>query len=202
MIGIAFLYIQSVAATKGGQPQPDAKDFALLVFGAVLGLLLALFVQPLLEDHARGVLIRLVGKFTLRTRSSLAGCWNSVWAIDGAALDTAAEMRNIVLHQVGTRVAGTFLWHGRTYRLLGNRLTPNFVSGTYEDTVEGYTLHGAFQLEVYPKEQFMVGRWMGFNRHNRIVEGAWEWKRIDCAANSQTVKVRPPSYPFEENVST
>lgn len=169
----------------------DVKDVILLILGGLFGLLLALFVQPLLEDSVRGILIRVVGHLRIRSKSSLAGTWYAVWCVDGSALDVSTEMRNIKLHEVGTRIAGQFEWHGRTYRILGNRITPNFVSGTYEDVIAGYTLHGAFQLEVFPKEQFMVGRWMGFNRANRILEGPWQWRRVPDP------KKPLPKYPFE-----
>jgi len=185
-----------------GQPATDphfvaSKDLILLIAGAFLGLFLAVFIQPLIEDNARGILIRLVGHLRIRSKSSLAGDWNAVWAIDGKPLDLNSEMRNIRLHEVGNRIAGEFKWHGRTYRLLGNRITPNFVSGTYEDVVAGYTLHGAFQLQVFPKEQFMVGRWMGFNRENHIVEGPWQWRRLVAKSNDTSATDKSAKYPFE-----
>jgi hypothetical protein len=189
--------------TTGGVRQEWVafKDILLLVAGGVFGLFLAVFVQPLIEDDVRGLLIRIVGHLRIRSKSSLAGDWNAVWAIDGKPLDLSAEMKNIRLHEVGNRIAGEFKWHGRTYRLLGNRITSNFVSGTYEDVIAGYTLHGAFQLQVFPKEQFMVGRWMGFNRDNDIVEGPWQWRRTVAGKNGVFTTDSASKYPFETDSS-
>jgi hypothetical protein len=160
-------------------------EIALVVAGALLGLLLALFIEPLLQDKTEVLLVRAVGRFWIRRKKSLAGDWRFVWTKDGTQLSRADET-TVRLSAVGARVAGRFAWKGRNYWLLGRRETDEFISGTYLDERAGLTFHGAFHLKVNPNEETMAGRWMGFDSTHRIVEGPWEWRCVDAAR-----------YPFE-----
>lgn len=154
----------------------DTTEILLVVAGAVLGLLLALLVQPLLQDKAEVLLVRALGRFWVRRRGSLAGAWLFVWTKDDTPLTRAEEVA-LDLASVGKRVSGRFSWRGRQYWLLGRRETDTFISGTYLDEQVGNTFHGAFQLRIYPNEERMGGRWMGFDSKSVIVEGPWEWRR-------------------------
>src|SRR5215208_3674957 len=92
----------------------DATQILLVVAGAVLGLLLALLVQPLLQDKAAVLLVRALGKFWLRRRGDLAGEWRFVWTKDDTPL-TRTEEVSLDLSSVGRRVSGRFSWRGRQY---------------------------------------------------------------------------------------
>jgi len=163
----------------------DTTQILLVVAGAVLGLLLALLVQPLLQDKAEVLLVRVLGRFWRRRSGDLGGAWRFVWTIDKTPL-TASEEVSLNLSSVGKRVSGRFSWRGRQYWLLGRRETDTFISGTYLDEQAGNTFHGALQLKIYPNEERMKGRWIGFNGRSVIVEGPWEWRRENV-----------PTYPHE-----
>jgi hypothetical protein len=120
----------------------DTVQILLVIAGAVLGLLLALLVQPLLQDKAEVLLVRALGRFWLRRRGDLAGTWVFVWTRDDTPL-TRSEEVSLTLFSVGRRVSGRFAWRGRQYWLLGRRETDMFVSGTYLDEEAGNTFHGA-----------------------------------------------------------
>jgi len=161
----------------------------LLIAGAVVGLLLALFAQPLLEDPARSLLVRVLGRLPLvRGRQSVAGEWQFVWWRDGddeaTARSTETQLRLVT---VASKVAGKFDWRGRSYQLIGSRHTTNFISGTYVDTREGNVFHGSFQLRALPGDSLMEGRWMGFNSDHQIVEGPWYLRRphVDSYSNDR-----------------
>lgn len=158
----------------------SAHDLTLTLFGGVVGIALALLVQPLLEDKTQGLLVRLVGRFWIRERKSLAGTWASVMLSDGASLSREKEITEISLFEVRKRVAGTFSWKGRVYRLLGARQSDQYLTGTYEDVVAGHSFHGAFQLRIFPNEEIMSGRWVGFDSSNKILQGPWEWRRSEA----------------------
>jgi hypothetical protein len=164
----------------------SSSEILSLVLGGFFGLALTLFVQPLIEDKAQGFLVRTVASFWIRPRGSLAGKWSSVMLRDGLPLNRDNEIKNIQLSEVQNKIAGTFTWKERTYRLLASRHANQYLTGTYEDTVDGFTFQGAFQLQILPNENAMVGRWVGFNAQNKIIEGSWEWRRDSHIA-----------YPFE-----
>jgi hypothetical protein len=147
-----------------------------LVLGALLGgavgLILALLVQPLLEDASRSFLVRLLSRLPLvRSRADVAGRWCFVWWQDGGVANK--DEVPVSLKTIGQKVAGKFEWSGNTYQLIGSRHTSNFISGTYVDQRAGNTFHGTFQLKVLPGDNLMEGRWMGFNAHGDILSGPW-----------------------------
>jgi hypothetical protein len=162
-----------------------AIQFFYAFVGAVFGLILSLFVQPLLQDRAEVGLLSIISKVWLRRQKGLSGQWMSIWFTDGNLPNRNPEM-SIKLSTVGRRVAGKFEWRGHRYWLIGRRDTDEFISGTYVDESVGLTFHGAFQLRIMPNEETMVGRWMGFNSESKIVEGEWHWRRVSAT-----------KYPFE-----
>lgn len=165
----------------------NLSDIFLLFLGGLFGLFLALFVQPLIEDKTQGLLVRIIARFGIRSKESISGNWSSVMLSDGVVLSRENEIQHIQLSEVRTRIAGTFTWKGRTYRLLAKRHNDQYLTGTYEDIRAGYTFQGAFQLRIYPNERIMAGRWIGFNSENQIIEGPWEWRRSEHL-----------NYPFEQ----
>jgi hypothetical protein len=177
------------------------KDVLAAAIGAIFGLVLALLAQPLLDDPARVLLVKLLGHLWVRSHSSLTGTWASVWRIGDGHLDRSEEIV-MNLNQVGTRVAGKFDWKGKEYLFLGNRITSGFISGNYQGVEDGHDFHGVFHIKVMAREEFMIGRWMGFDDDNKILEGPWEWRRLskhtmkDELVLSRTIPDLP-KYPFE-----
>jgi hypothetical protein len=51
-----------------------------------------------------------------------------------------------------------------------------YVTGTWENIVEGMQYHGAFQLFLHPDGQKMEGVWVGFDSRNHIQHGWWHWE--------------------------
>ena len=154
-------------------------QIVLLVLGAVVGLALALLVQPLLQEKAEVLLVRVVSALWFRKSESLSGSWMFVWTKEGSVLDRSEEIP-VQLSCVGKRIAGRFAWRGRSYWVLGRRETDEFISGTYLDEKAGLTFHGAFQLRILPDEQTMAGRWIGFNTNHEIIQGPWHWRQKEA----------------------
>jgi hypothetical protein len=120
------------------------KDIWLLIGGALLGLLLALFVQPLLDDAAKRWLVGIFGTNRIRKTSSLAGDWHYKWGLDQEPMTSGT----ITLFQIGSNLTGRFSYRHRDrqsdYRLLAVRVTESWISGRYEDITSGNTFHGVF----------------------------------------------------------
>ena len=134
----------------------------LLVAGALLGLILSLFVQPLLQDRSEVILVKVLGKLIARRRGSLEGEWRFVWAKDGVSLGRQEEV-TVKVAVAGQRMSATFTWRDRDYWFLAQRTTQEYISGTYFDREVGLNYHGAFQLKVLTNERTMKGKWMGFS---------------------------------------
>lgn len=166
----------------------DAKDVLLLALGIAIPFVMTLFLQPLVEDRAHGLLIRIVGSVWPRRRLEMTGTWQSVWCKDGGVL-TVEEQFDVKLYEVNARVAGQFVWKENTYRILARRLSDHYITGTYEHINSGNTLHGAFQLRVLPNGKVMGGRWIGFNSSLRIVGGRWQMRRDN----------KPYPFEYDEN---
>jgi len=147
------------------------------VLSGFIVFVITLFLQPLLEDKVQFFLIKIGSRIPwLRPKQSLAGNWFSIMVKDGIDLNRNDEISNIQINEVKNRIAGTFEWKGRTYRLLA-RKSNQYLTGTYEDIAGGFTFQGAFQLRILPDENAMKGRWIGFNYANEIIEGPWQWRR-------------------------
>lgn len=151
-----------------------------VIMGAVLGVVSALLLQPLLQDRAHRFLIRLFGPLAPTPKGSLAGSWASVWCLEDQELTRNREMTGIDLRELGGHLTGTFEWEGRKYRILAQRASDLFVTGRYEDLTSGRTFHGALQLVIHPGESHMSGKWIGFDADNSVLSGPWEWRRTNA----------------------
>jgi len=65
--------------------------------GAVIGLLLTLFLQPVIEERATSILMRVLGSASSRGKKSLAGLWDHRWLIDSSKYPPAVEQRNCII---------------------------------------------------------------------------------------------------------
>lgn len=151
-------------------------EFLWAAVGAVIGLVLTLFVQPFVEGAAHGALVRAFGSGRPR-KQSLAGSWQQQWSVDSANYPPINPSR-VEMKQLGKRVSAKFQSLGRTYFINGEISQGMYLTGTWYDEAEGSTYHGAFQLRIRPKDDSMIGRWVGFGESGEIKTGAWEWHRV------------------------
>lgn len=152
-------------------------EIFLLFLGAILGLLLAVFIQPLVENQALDILVKWFGSRTQRRKQSLAGAWHQRWHVDSKSFSSSNEDQNVVVTQLRNRIITKHETDGRTYHTTGTLAQDQYVTGTWYDEVEGSSYYGAFQLRVLPGAEAMLGRWIGFGTDGAIKTGIWEWKR-------------------------
>ena len=145
--------------------------------GALFGLLLTLFVQPFIEGAAQGFLVRTFGS-ARRTKQKLSGQWLQEWQVESNNVPPI-NPSHVELKQLGRRVSAKFQSLGRTYCVNGEISQGTYVTGTWYDEAEGSTYHGAFQLRIRPKNDEMIGRWIGFAESGEIKTGPWKWRRIE-----------------------
>ncbi len=149
----------------------------LLIVGVLLGLLVTLFVQPVIQDRADETLVRWLGTTKLRKKKSLSGPWHQRWWVESEVFPVANEDKNVVVQQFRNRIYATHVSQGRTYNTTGMVEQETYVTGTWYDEYSGPTYHGAFQLRVLPGGDTLLGKWIGFGTDGRIKSGDWEWKR-------------------------
>jgi hypothetical protein len=174
----ALLRNTMVLAQAGAKPASITEavwfQIGLVVLGSVLGLALALFLQPLLEDRAQRWLVNILGALAPRPKDSLAGEWICRWSKDGEPYKQPMKLK---VKQFGRWLTTSFEYEGRVYTAQGKVERESIVTGSYYDQLAGATFHGAFQLWVLPRQLTMSGKWMGFNASNEVISGPWEWKR-------------------------
>ena len=107
------------------------------------------------------------------------GNWCSVWAMHGEPLNRREEIGSINLVEDGENIRGTFTWRNAEYYLSCKVTSGIFLTGTYEDKRGGRSFVGTFQLTMFPGNQTMGGKWLGFDMRNRVLAGKWEWRRQD-----------------------
>lgn len=174
----AFWRNTLILAQTEAKPLPITESvwfqIGLVVLGSLLGLALALFLQPMLEDRAQRWLVNILGAVAPRRKDSLAGEWICRWSKDGEPYKQSMKVK---VKQLGRWITTSFVYGGRVYTAQGKVEPESIVAGTYYDELVGATFHGAFQLWVAPGQFTMSGKWMGFNAKNEVISGPWEWKR-------------------------
>ena len=61
-------------------PSLKGDDILLTILGAIVGFLLALFVQPLVQPHVDRLLAK--SPFAFRRKRSISGLWAQTWHVD------------------------------------------------------------------------------------------------------------------------
>lgn len=152
------------------------------IFGVVLTIILTIF----LEDRIRWILLRLGGGVMPLRSHKVRGVWKAQYTYHSEEVPKGrveVERHLIELRQSGRRVFGRNLTDGRRrywYRIKGDLKQEMYLTGTWEweNGQAGGVYHGAFQLYVTPDGKRMEGKWIGFDRRNRIQDGPWIWEFI------------------------
>jgi hypothetical protein len=159
------------------------------IVGAVLGLLLTLFVQPFVEDKTLGLIVRKLGS-TKRTKQSLAGDWIHMWSVESSNYPPL-NGSPVSISQLRNHISAKFEESGRTYCVSGEVSQGSYVTGTWYDESDGSTYHGAFQLKIHPKDESMKGKWIGFSNSGEIKVGSWDWQRVPLSGNGARPNLPP-----------
>ena len=145
----------------------------LAFFGAGIGFLLALFVQPLLQPYVDRLLAK--SPIAFRRKRSIAGLWAQTWHVESTNYP-ATNPSEILLRQVGGFVSGQLNAQSRTYSVEGT-VEGDYFTGLWRDTEADHTYHGTFQLRILPNAYQMKGTWIGFRANGEIQANLWEWNR-------------------------
>jgi hypothetical protein len=148
----------------------------LALFGALVGFLLALIAQPVLQPRVDGLLAKLPFSIAIRRKRSIAGQWKQTWFAESTNYPRE-NTSEILLRQVGGSVSGALVAQGRTYRVEGN-VEGDYFTGVWRDSEAGHTYHGAFQVRIYPNANHMDGTWIGYRTNGEIQSNRWEWNRV------------------------
>ncbi|HEY0018531.1 MAG TPA: hypothetical protein VGC13_19645 [Longimicrobium sp.] len=159
-------------------------EFLWAAVGALVGLVLTVFVQPFIEGAAHGVLVRTFGS-ARRRKQLLAGTWQQQWAVESTNFPPV-NPSTVQMKQLGKRVSAKFASAGRMYFVNGEVSQGTYLTGTWYDEAEGSTYHGAFQLRIRPNNDSMVGKWVGFGESGEIKTGVWEWRRVESQTPAPT----------------
>ena len=145
----------------------------LAIFGAILGFLLALFVQPVVQPHVDKALAK--SPVVFRRKRSISGLWAQTWHVNSENYPDS-NPSEILLRQVGGSVSGQLTAQNRIYRVEG-AVEGNYFTGIWRDSEAGHTYHGTFQLRILPNANEMKGTWIGFRTNGEIQSNSWVWTR-------------------------
>jgi hypothetical protein len=156
--------------------------FISALVGALLSILLWPFLYPFTEDFAQTMVVKWLGKTHATKNMKLAGVWIQKWIVlDSKNFQKENEME-VKLHQFGKKIYGT-VDPGVSpekicgYKIFGKIDKGMYVTGTWEDSVDGSSYKGVFQLYIHKYATHMSGKWMGYSEKNEIKTGEWLWRR-------------------------
>jgi len=154
-----------------------------LVAAALFGLV----VSVLFHGPVESAVVRIFGPLAPAGRSrSVKGMWHSYYEIvkdgsqpspPGTPLDPS-RIEQIKLSQVGTSIIGKNDKRSRRYFL---RLTLDdgcILTGRWSDVSGGRYHYGGVQLRWDYSGRYMIGKFVGRDRHNQIKHGPWAFARI------------------------
>lgn len=131
----------------------------------------------ILTEPIHRMLLGLLGGITPPIPRDPRGIWRSTYRYKSrghAHVETQImELRRIGNYVVGRNVAGRFYKHK-----LRGRVRDSYLTGTWENILEGVRYHGAFQFFLLPDGSKMEGSWVGYNRRNEIQHGWWHWQQL------------------------
>lgn len=143
----------------------------------LLGVLGAAVVTVLINDPLKFLLARVIGGYDPRD-TSLRGIWRATYDYPTEGVRKFEEHYFEIKQVLPYVVARTISPAPAYYRLRGKLDKDRFLTGRWEEkTPDGRYYHGAFQLAVRPQGKQMHGKWVGFNRHDVVMSGSWNWER-------------------------
>lgn len=151
--------------------------FQLLLAGAILGALIALPVNSLLQSPVDNLLSNghrtLIG---ISRGQDLRGKWHVEYEIEGRT-----EKFDIKLKQIGSRVWGdtTETDPSRFFFKLQGRFVGSVLVLNWIDADSNGISHGVFLGTLDPGRKGTVGaQWLGFDRNNTIQGGKIVWNKV------------------------
>jgi hypothetical protein len=143
-------------------------------FGGVVVASLANRTTPVAERLAAET----VGIFWRRGTADLRGEWRSVYEyVSDDTVKTGLQIMSIT--QIGGLAYGRNIGGTSPHRhAIRMRITGDYVTGEWRNTVHGARHHGVFQLRIKANGREMIGKWIGFDSAAKIQEGPWTWERL------------------------
>lgn len=141
------------------------------------GIITSAIITVLINDSLKYLVARIVGGYSLSTKS-LHGIWKGTYDYTTEGTQVFKE-HYFRVRQIGKYVVAKTINSGQAYyRLQGKLDHQRFLTGHwYEKTPDRRQYHGAFQLAIRPHGNEMVGKWVGYNRHDIVMSGSWKWQR-------------------------
>jgi len=152
------------------------------LIGALLSIILYPLIIPFIEEPAHKLLSLIIGKHSgifVKKKNRLAGKWMQVWVVDESRNFPKENEAEVAIYQLGKKVFGRINSNDKSYIIKGSIDKDMFLTGTWEDYIDGNNYNGAFQLYIHKYGTHMTGKWVGFSELNKIKTGDWYWRRIE-----------------------
>jgi len=154
----------------------------LWIVGVIVSAFAGLLITVLFQDQISVALVRAHRGFrSNRSSRNLSGNWYSYFVVtsERGASDSALAMSRILtirLRQVGDKVAGVGVEMSRNYSAMAT-FQHNYLTGTWQNAIDGRYSWGAFQLHCHSNGDWMAGKFVGKDSNNHINHGIWLWAK-------------------------
>jgi len=152
-------------------------SFIWAIVGALFSIFLWPFIYPFIEDFAQSIVVKWLGKTHATKSMKLAGVWVQKWIVIDSKNFPKENEAEVKLYQFGKKIYGAVESGISTYKIFGKIDKGMYVTGTWEDYIDGNNYKGAFQLYIHKYASHMTGKWVGYSETNEIKTGEWLWRR-------------------------
>jgi hypothetical protein len=163
---------------------------SLFLIYVVFSFLLKAFVGDYLKELAVNTFSPALGTSSKR---QVQGIWRCTFSYFSEG-ERREATHLVVLNQIGFAVYGNTFAGDRPYNKISGRIQDRqYFTGTWKNSGENVA-HGAFQVFIPTDGQKMVGRWVGFDRRNIVMDGEWVWSKVSQQTTETAIEEQKKNF--------
>lgn len=154
----------------------------------IIGIIASIIITILLTDPLNYLLAMVFGSIVKYNRG-IKGIWRAKYEYTSDGKEKVSEYHFLV-KQFGKYVVAYSLDAPREpFKVRGKLDAKSILTGTWSSTIsDNRHYHGAFQFLITSPGNEMIGKWIGFNRKNEIINGNWNWQLIAKNASKKELE--------------
>ena len=160
----------------------------LIVLLFVTYLFVNFFLKSFVSDYLKEFAVNSIGpNLGTSIKRPIKGIWKGTFDYTSSGAPKQAT-HYLAINQVGFVAYGKTIAGDKPFNKVSGKIQDRqYYTGTWKNSGEDVS-YGAFQFFIVPNGQFMIGKWVGFNRRNEIMHGEWVWSKICSGTTKEEVK--------------